>query len=182
VNTISLIGSPGVSPSPFILSQSGVSKFNNGPSSATMDVAITSLNSATAHDSGVFGELWSSKLHKTLFDNKNLYDTLSGKTTLTAFPTSSLGSQLQMVAKMIDSRVARGSDADMFFLTTGGWDTHSDVLDNQNNLFANVDASFKAFATEMKAKGTWDSVTVVETSDFARTLQGNTGKGSDHAW
>jgi uncharacterized protein (DUF1501 family) len=182
VNSISLIGDPGVSPAPFILSNAGVSKFNRGASSENMDAAITSLNEATAHDSGVFGELWSSKLHKSVADNQNFYDTLAGKQTSITFPSSSLGRQLEMVAKMIDTREERGSDADVFFLATGGWDTHSDVEDNLNRLFANVDASFKAFSEEMKAKGTWDSVTVVETSDFARTLNPNSGRGSDHAW
>eukprot|EP00804_Cyclotella_cryptica_P014145 CCRYP_005584-RA/>CCRYP_005584-RA protein AED:0.03 eAED:0.03 QI:259/1/1/1/0.94/0.9/20/117/3951 len=182
VNTISLIGYPGVSPSPFILSRSGVSKFNNGASSASMDEKITMLNEATSHDSGVFSELWSSKLLKSLNDNKNLYDTLAGKKTNVTFPTSYLGSQLEMVAKMIDSRTERGADADVFFLQTGGWDTHSDVEDNLNKLFGDVDASFKAFSNELKRKGTWNSVTVIETSDFARTLAPNTGHGSDHAW
>jgi len=182
VNTISLLGFPGVSPPPFILSRSGVSKFNNGASSASMDAKITSLNEATTSHSGVFGELWSSKLLKSLTDNKNLYDTLAGKKTNVTFPTSYLGSQLEMVAKMIDSRAERGADADVFFLQTGGWDTHSDVQDNLNTLFGDVDASFKAFSNEMKAKGTWKSVTVIETSDFARTLAPNTGHGSDHAW
>ena len=83
---------------------------------------------------------------------------------------------------MIDSRSVRGTDADVFFLQTGGWDTHSDVLDRMNSLFNDVDASFKAFSEEMKAKGKWDSVTVIETSDFARTLNPNTGRGSDHGW
>jgi uncharacterized protein (DUF1501 family) len=176
VNSISLLGSPGVSPPPFILSRGGVSKFNNRASSSTMDVKIGHLNNETSYDSGVFGELWSSKLLKSLSDNKLLYDTLSGKTTSNVFPTSYLGSQLQMVAKMIDTRNERGTDADVFFLQTGGWDTHADVEDNLNNLFQDVDLSFKAFSDELKAKGTWNSVTVIETSDFARTLAPNTGR------
>ena len=182
-NSISLVGQPGVTAAPFILSRSGVTKFNNRASSDTMDAKITSINEATKAESGVFGDLWSETLLKSLSHNTLLYDTLADKTTTTEFPPRSyLGSQLEMVAKMIDSRVERGVDADMFFLSTGGWDTHSNVLDNLNRLFADVDASFKAFADEMKVKGVWDSVTVVETSDFARTLNPNTGRGSDHAW
>ena len=182
VNSVSLIGHPGVSSTPFILSGGGVTNFNYDASTDTMDDLITSLNEETAHDSGVFGELWSSKLLKSIADNQNIYDTLDGKVTETTFPRSHLGRQLEMVAKMIDSREVRGADADVFFLSTGGWDTHSDVLDRMNQLFQDVDASFKAFSEEMKAKGTWDSVTVVETSDFARTLNPNTGRGSDHGW
>lgn len=141
-NAISLIGEPGTSPAPFILSRGGVTNFNSAPSSEAMNSLITSLNEATSTDSGAFGELWSSKLLKSISDNKLLYDTLSDKVTVTTFPESHLGRQLEMVAKMIDSRAERGSDADVFFLETGGWDTHSDVEDNLNNLFENVDASF----------------------------------------
>jgi uncharacterized protein (DUF1501 family) len=182
VNAISLIGKPAVSPTPFILSRGGVSNFNTNPSSDTMDSMITSLNEATALESGVFSELWSNKLFQSISNNKRIYDALADKTTETNFPDSHLGRQLEMVAKMIDSRDARSADADVFFLQTGGWDTHSNVEDNLNNLFGNVDASFKAFADEMKAKGTWDGVTVIQTSDFARTLGPNTGRGSDHGW
>ena len=35
---------------------------------------------------------------------------------------------------------------------------------------------------EMKAQSIWDDVVVVCISEFARTLMGNTGNGSDHAW
>jgi hypothetical protein len=56
----------------------------------------------------------------SLSKNKIMFDTLAGKTTQISFPTSGLGRQLSMVAKMIDSRTVRRSDADLFFLETGG--------------------------------------------------------------
>ena len=182
VNAISLLGKPAVSPTPFILSRGGVTNFNADASVDTMDSLIASLNKATTSESGVFSELWSSKLLKSISDNTQLYNTLADLETEISFPDSHLGRQLEMVAKMIDSREARGADADVYFLQTGGWDTHSDVEDNLNALFENVDASFKAFSDEMKVKGIWDGITVIQTSDFARTLGPNTGRGSDHAW
>lgn len=182
VNSISLLGKSAVSPTPFILSRGGVTNFNTDASVDTMDSLIASLNEATTSESGVFSELWSSKLVKSISDNKQLYDTLADLETEIQFPSSHLGRQLETVAKMIDSREARGADADVYFLQTGGWDTHSDVEDNLNTLFENVDASFKAFSDEMKVKGIWDGITVIQTSDFARTLGPNTGRGSDHAW
>ena len=84
-----------------------MTNFNYNPSTGSMNSMITSLNEATAHDSGVFGELWSSKLIKSIADNQNIYNTLAGKVTETIFPNSGLGRQLQMVAKMIDSREVR---------------------------------------------------------------------------
>lgn len=182
VNSISLIGQPGVTPTPMIISNSGATQFNEAPSSASMDGAINLLNGETKAESGVFAEQYSDVLLKSLSHNQLLYDTLDGMETVTEFPTSHLGRQLEMAAKMINSRHARGTDADLFFLSTGGWDTHSQVIMNQINLFANVDVSFKAFADEMKAMKLWDSVTLIETSDFARTLTPNGNEGSDHAW
>ncbi|KAL7487343.1 hypothetical protein ACHAW6_012940 [Cyclotella cf. meneghiniana] len=82
-----------------------------------------------------------------------------------------------MIAKMIGARAEQGVDADKFFLETGGWDTYVDVEDNLNNLFRDNDASFLAFSGVMKVKGTWNSVSVKEISDFARTLSPNTGRG-----
>ena len=34
----------------------------------------------------------------------------------------------------------------------------------------------------MKAQGYWDTVSLVITSDFGRTLTANSGNGTDHAW
>merc|ERR1712045_1115920 len=47
--------------------------------------------------------------------------------------------------------------------------------------FENIDASLKAFVTEMQAQGIWRSVVLATESEFARTLDSN-GGGSDHAW
>ena len=176
--------SVGVTASPMILSNSGVTMFNEAASSDDMGAAIELLNGKTKTESGVFGEFYSDTLLKSLDHNEALYDTVSEKTTNVTFPDSSLGRQLAMVAKMIDSRTERGTDADVFFLSTGGWDTHSNIINAQVNLFGNVDAAFTAFANEMKAKTIWESVTLIQTSDFARTLtpNGSEPPGTDHAW
>jgi uncharacterized protein (DUF1501 family) len=178
--SISLIGEPGIRQTPMILSNGGVTQYH---SPEGMDDTIASLNGKTAPESsGLFGEWYSDTLMKSLSNNQLLYDTISTKTTNVTFPNSHLGRQLAMVSKMIDTRAERGTDADVFYISKGGWDTHSQVLDNQVTLFADVDASFKAFSDEMKAKSVWDNVALIEVSDFARTLTPNTGAGSDHAW
>ncbi len=56
------------------------------------------------------------------------------------------------------------------------------MLANQERLFAEVDAALKAFVDEMKVKNTWESVTLIEVSDFARTIAPNGNAGSDHGW
>ncbi len=45
-----------------------------------------------------------------------------------------------------------------------------------------INSGLEAFTTDIKAQNAWNDVTVIMVSEFARTLTGNTGKGSDHAW
>ncbi len=68
----------------------------------------------------------------------------------------------------------------LFFLP--GFDTHSSVEANLNNRFIEINGALEAFASEMKHMDMWKNVTLIQTSDFARTLSPNSGLGTDHAW
>ena len=48
--------------------------------------------------------------------------------------------------------------------------------------FGRINSAIQAFVAELKALNLWNSTTVVQFSDFARTLNPNTGDGSDHGW
>ena len=62
-------------------------------------------------------------------------------------------------------------------LSFTGFDTHSDVEENLNNLFNQVNGAISSFSQEMKSRDLWDNVTIIQTSDFARTLNPNGGDG-----
>jgi len=175
-------GLPGVNPSALILSRNGVKKFNEKPSQSNMLITIKKLNEDVTAESGAFSDLWADHLTKALENNERLYNTLSVKTTATAFPNEHLSLQLEMVAKMIDSRVERGVDGDLFFCSKGGFDTHTNTLMNTKTLFGELDGAYGAFRDEMVAKGIWDKVTLITVSDFGRTLNPNGNAGVDHAW
>ena len=63
----------------------------------------------------------------------------------TVFPASPLGSQLRTVAKMIGSRHSLGMSRQIFFVSVGGFDTHSDQWALQPGLLSDVSASLLAF-------------------------------------
>lgn len=63
-----------------------------------------------------------------------------------------------------------------------GFDTHSDVEEILKVKFAELNGGIDAFSREMKAISLWNNVTIIQTSDFARTLNPNGGNGTDHAW
>ncbi len=63
-----------------------------------------------------------------------------------------------------------------------GFDTHSSVEQNLRSRFIEINGAVEAFASEMKHMNMWNNVTLIQTSDFARTLSPNSGLGTDHAW
>lgn len=109
---------------------------------------------------------------------KSAVDPLQNTTT---FPSSSSGDRLGMIARIIRARASLGMDRQIFFLSRGGWDHHSDMITRQSDLFAEINDSLEAFWTELGNMGLQDNVLIYSASDFARTLTSN-GSGSDHAW
>ncbi len=105
----------------------------------------------------------------------------SAPTLSTVFPPGQLGSQLQTVARLIAVRDQLQMQRQIFFVATGGFDSHDDQNLNQPGLLGNISAGMQAFYDATVELGISDSVTTFTQSDFGRTLTSN-GDGSDHAW
>jgi uncharacterized protein (DUF1501 family) len=117
-------------------------------------------------------------------DTKALSDAFAGTSPLkTVFPQNSyLASQLQQVARIIQVRQALGLGRQIFFVQTGGYDTHSDQLNAHNNLYADLSKSLNAFYLATQEMGVQQQVTSFTLSDFGRALQPDSTTGTDHAW
>ena len=101
-----------------------------------------------------------------------------------AFPNTSLGNQLAQAARLIRAHSALGVTRQIFFASIGGFDTHSDQLNTQANLFNELNAAILAFENAMADPtiATADKVTLFTESEFSRTFQPNSNGGTDHAW
>lgn len=99
----------------------------------------------------------------------------------TAFPQSQLGNQLMTVARLIAARDDLGMQRQVFFVATGGFDSHDDQNQNQPGLLGGISDAIAAFYDATVELGMQDSVTTFTQSDFGRTLTSN-GDGTDHAW
>jgi len=112
------------------------------------------------------------------------------------FPNSTgydLDSQLQAVAQLIwaaNNNVAgyTGLRRQVFFVSTGGYDTHSDQLaqhgtDPVNNpgILGLLSKSLAGFYNALNSVGLANVATAFTASDFGRTMTSNNG-GSDHGW
>ncbi len=117
-------------------------------------------------------------------DTKALSDAFAGAPALkTVFPSnSSLAAQLQQVARIIQVRQALGLGRQVFFVQTGGFDTHSDQLNAHNQLYTDLSTSLAAFYQATVEIGVQQQVTAFTLSDFGRTLQPDSTVGTDHAW
>jgi uncharacterized protein (DUF1501 family) len=112
---------------------------------------------------------------------------LSGApTTTTVIPaavdaSSTLGSQLQMVAKLISVSSQLGAKRQIFFVSTGRFDTHSGLTTVHPLLMTNLADALRAFYDTTVELGVANQVTTFTGSDFGRALTANSD-GSDHGW
>ena len=92
-----------------------------------------------------------------------------------------LMTQLEPIARLVQTRVQRGVNRDTFYVGGGSYDHHGSLKLNLKHHFGELDNALTKFSDELKAQGLWDSVTLLITSDFGRTLTPNgsegTGKG-----
>lgn len=96
--------------------------------------------------------------------------------------TGNFAAQLLAIAKVIQARATLGASRQVFLVTLGSFDTHTDQLNTQQTLFTELDAGLTAFHGAMSDLGTDSSVTSFTLSDFSRNFLPNTGGGTDHAW
>lgn len=182
LNTVNIFQSGGAS-APYIVSPAGATRMNGYDSAGVFNQLFTQ----TTDD--VLGHSYQNLLKQTYarqrrdaIDTAIAFDTATAGISLeTPFPETRIGAQLKMVAKTISARGILGNKRQTFFVSTGGYDNHDELLNNQNGLLSQLSAALKAFYTATADMGVSDSVTTFTASDFGRTLTTN-GRGSDHAW
>ncbi|KAA3623047.1 MAG: DUF1501 domain-containing protein [Bacteroidetes bacterium] len=105
----------------------------------------------------------------------------NGTPITTEFGNDVLSQKLLMVAKTIAARDILGVSNQTFFIEFGGFDTHADLLDDHNDLMAQLDVAIASFHAAMEELGVGNDVVGFTMSDFGRKLSSN-GDGADHAW
>lgn len=127
-----------------------------------------------------FAELTDQSLDQQEFIQTE-FDALEDNFADVTFPTSGVGRDLLAALKTIVLRQKLGLRRQTIFISRGGWDHHSALIEPQQNLLAELTPALVAFQTALENCQLADSVLTFSASDFARTLRSN-GSGSDHAW
>ncbi|MGE9290480.1 MAG: DUF1501 domain-containing protein [Puniceicoccales bacterium] len=92
------------------------------------------------------------------------------------YPNTRLAKSLDNVARMIRS----GLDTRVYFVSLGGFDTHSNQEGRQARLLSELSGALAAFQNDLESDGLDSQVTTMTFSEFGRRPLENESKGTDH--
>jgi uncharacterized protein (DUF1501 family) len=98
-----------------------------------------------------------------------------------AYPNNGFGQALQMVA----GAISRGIGTNIFWVQTGGYDTHAGQNTNvangsYNTLMTTLNGGLFAFYRDMLNQGLLSDTLVLQFSEFGRRITENGSSGTDH--
>jgi uncharacterized protein (DUF1501 family) len=99
----------------------------------------------------------------------------------TTYPNTGLGNALRAVA----GAMVRGIGTRVFYVTTGGYDTHSQQNVNlaggsYYNLMGTLNNGLTAFYNDLRNQGLFEDTLVLIWSEFGRRITENGSNGTDH--
>lgn len=177
----------GARSSPLALPASGGLALLGAGASAAAKARAAAFQAIQAHASGhayadAAGAITSRALSLTGLVNPILTSTTSTVPGHFAGLASGIAQQLQVVARLIEARAQTGATRQVFFVSLGGFDTHSNELATLDNLLGQLSPALGAFHDATVGLGVANQVTTFTLSDFGRTFKPASGAGTDHAW
>lgn len=91
-------------------------------------------------------------------------------------PKTALGRNLSLIARLI----AGGLSTRVYYLTQGGYDTHTNQVGTQQRLLTELGDGLRYFHDRLKADGLTDRVLLMTYSEFGRRVAENGSGGTDH--
>jgi uncharacterized protein (DUF1501 family) len=97
-----------------------------------------------------------------------------------AYPNNGLAQALRTVA----GSIVRGTGTRVYWVQTGGFDTHSGQGNAGGGAYANLMGTFgdsvRAFYNDLRSQGLLDTTLMLQFSEFARRIAENGSQGTDH--
>ena len=175
----------GQSTTPFILSPAGVVRIDSiDADSSERETRLRSL-AFTRLLRNPHNNLFGREYARKMSDALGLAEALSSSIPSPGLPIAAplqgnaTARALTTVAEVISASSTLGFGRQIFFVGVGGWDTHSNQLQRQANLLAELSAALRHFHTTLGSAAS--QVTTFTASDFGRSLASN-GDGTDHGW
>jgi uncharacterized protein (DUF1501 family) len=136
---------------------------------------IASISGAVRHVGSPLDFLERTALDAQLSSDK-IRSVASRVENLATYPGSQLGNSLKLVAKLIGG----GLPTRIFYVSQGGYDTHTNQINAQERLLKDLGDSVSAFVEDMKGQGNLPRVLLMTFSEFGRRVAENANGGTDH--
>jgi len=105
-----------------------------------------------------------------------------GATLKTTFPGTSIGRQFQQVAGILSVRTELRINRQIFFVSLGGFDTHTNEISTHQTLFTQLNAAVEGVLRRDGRARRRLRRHDLHAVGLRRTFQPASGGGSDHAW
>jgi len=92
------------------------------------------------------------------------------------YPGSWLGNQFALISRLI----AGGLKTRIYYVSQGGYDTHTGQAGAHDRLLREMGDAVSAFLADLKAQGNLGRVTLMTFSEFGRRVKENASGGTDH--
>lgn len=105
-----------------------------------------------------------------------IFEESKAKPTDKIYPNTQIGKDFQTIASLIKSDI----NTQVYYLSTGSFDTHTNQNSRQNQLFKNISDAVEIFTKDMKENGKFQDVMIMTFSEFGRRVAQNASNGTDH--
>jgi uncharacterized protein (DUF1501 family) len=82
--------------------------------------------------------------------------------------------------KLVGKLIGGGLPTRIYYVSQGGYDTHTNQTGQQERLLQDLGNSVKAFVEDLQAQGNFQRVLVMTFSEFGRRVTENANGGTDH--
>jgi uncharacterized protein (DUF1501 family) len=148
------------------------------PDEAAMEnsgATIGAIGGPVAHHGSVLDFLERTALDAELSSDKILAITRRVENKA-EYPTTQLARSLKLVGQLI----AGGLPTRVYYVSQGGYDTHTNQIGQHERLLKELGDSVKAFVADLKVQGNLSRVLVMTFSEFGRRVSENASGGTDH--
>jgi uncharacterized protein (DUF1501 family) len=119
-------------------------------------------------------------LYQTMIEAKSsanyIYENTKVKLSQEDYPQNGFAKQLKNVAQFINS----GLNTKVFYTSLGGFDTHANQANKQQQLLLQYSESISAFVKDLKRNETFEDTLILTFSEFGRRVKQNAANGTDH--
>lgn len=137
--------------------------------------SIGMLDGPADMDGNTLDFLQRTALDATVSSDKIL-ETVSKTKSSAPYPAGKLADSLNLVARLI----AGGMPTRVYYVSQGGYDTHSNQEGSHARLMSDLGAALSAFTADLKSQGNFDRVLTMTFSEFGRRVAENASRGTDH--